>query len=155
LEELLESFNKCLTIIKEGLEKGSFPEVSRQYIQRLGRSIEETIKVLETVTKENTIQTGISSSSRGAVYNLRRAFYATISRLEKEEDIDRNRSIDEWRSFISKLIGFINEHGISEAPMKIVLSYNIVTDNGVKYLRIERAEILYFELEGVKELENK
>jgi len=110
---------------------------------------------LETVTKENTIQTGISSSSRGAVYNLRRAFYATISRLEREEDIDRNRSIDEWRSFVSKLIGFINEHGISEAPMKIVLSYNIVTDNGVKYLRIEKAEILYFELEGVKELENK
>lgn len=155
MEELFNLFNKCLEAINNGLKTGAFPETSRQYIQRLGRSIEETLKVLDIVTEENTIQTGISSSSRGAVYNLRRAFYATLSRLEKEKGIDRQKSIEVWKSFVGKLIDFINNKGISEAPMKIVMSFNIVSEDGIKYINIEKAEILFFELEGVEELSNQ
>lgn len=155
MEELFSLFRKCLDAIDEGIKSGSLPESSRQYVQRLGRNIEETLKVLQIVTKENTIQTGISSSSRGAIYNLRRAFYAILSRLEKERDINREKSVENWKNFVGGLIDFINHKGISEAPMKLVVSYSIKEEENIRYIKLDKAEILYFELEGVEEFVNK
>jgi len=152
MEELKEVFRKCLEEIDSGIKESKFPEVARIYIERLGRSIRDTLSVIDTVMKENTIQTGISPSSRSAIYNLRRAFYATLSRLSEEKGIDKDRSTEEWKNAVSKMIEFINKEGISEAPMKIVLTYDIAEENGKKYVKPERAEILFFELEGVKTL---
>lgn len=152
MEDLKEVFGKCLEEIETGIREGRIPEAVRIYVERLGRSIRETLSVIETVMRENTIQTGISPSSRSAIYNLRRAFYATLSRLSEEKGVDKDRSVEEWKNAVSRMIDFINKEGINEAPMKIVLTYSIASDGDKKYVRPEKAEILFFELEGVKSL---
>ncbi len=152
MEELKVTFNKCLEEIETGIKEGKLPEAVRIYIERLGRSIRETLSVIDTVMRENTIQTGISPSSRSAIYNLRRAFYATLSRLSEERGVDKEKSVEEWKKAVSKMIDFINKEGISEAPMKIVLTYDINEENDKKYIRPKEAEILFFELEGIKSL---
>ncbi len=153
LGEVLESLRGTLERIREVLREGQVPEVTRSYIEHLGRSIATTINVLEMVARENTIQSPLSPSARGAMYNLRRAFYATLSRLVKESGVDRERSVESWKAAASKIVDFINEAGISEAPTKIVVTYEVAEEGGVKYLKLNRAEILYFELEGVKTLD--
>ncbi|RLE84750.1 MAG: hypothetical protein DRJ41_02575 [Thermoprotei archaeon] len=150
MEELTKILRQCLDEIDAGIKEGKFPEVARIYVERLGRSIRNTLSVIETVLKENTIQTGISPSSRSAIYNLRRAFYANLSRLVEEEGVDKDRSTEEWKSAVSKMIEFINKEGISETPMKIVLTYSIAEEGDKKFVRPEKAEILFFELEGVR-----
>ncbi len=155
MEEVITQMEDLLKGIEEGIKEGKFPEISRIYIEHLGRNIRTTLRVLRAVTRENTIQTGISPSSRSAMYNLRRAFYAVIGRLAKEQGVDKNRSAQEWRKAASKLIEEIGKAGISEAPMKIVLSYDIIEEDGVKYMKLEKAEILYFELEGLLEINLK
>ncbi|HDI31552.1 MAG TPA: hypothetical protein ENF80_01925, partial [Thermofilum sp.] len=142
MEELKVTFNKCLEEIETGIKEGKLPEAVRIYIERLGRSIRETLSVIDTVMRENTIQTGISPSSRSAIYNLRRAFYATLSRLSEERGVDKEKSVEEWKKAVSKMIDFINKEGISEAPMKIVLTYDINEENDKKYIRPKEAEIL-------------
>ncbi len=152
MEDILKSLNEIIKNIEAGIEQGTVPEGSRMYLQRLVRGIRDTIRVLDIVGRENTIQTPISPSARSAMYNLRRAFYAVVGRLSKEKGIDKEKSTAEWKDVATKLVDFLNKAGISEAPTKIVLSYNIVEENGVKYLKFDKAEILYFELEGIKEL---
>jgi len=152
MEELFNLMSKCVETIEKGIKEKAFPEVARIYIERLGRSVRETEGVLKLVLMENTIQTPISPSSRSAIYNLRRAYYAVLSRMEKEKGVDRARSTELWRAAVNKLIEYINAEGISEAPMKIVVTYDIEEEDGKKVLKLKKAAILYFELEGVKEL---
>jgi len=153
VENILKSLNELVNSIEAGIREGTVPEVSRIYLQRLVRSIRDTINVIEIVGKPNTIQSPISPTARSAMYNLRRAFYAVVGRLAKEQGVDKARSTEEWKSIASRLVDFLNQAGISEAPTKIVVSYKIAEEDGKKYLKFDRAEILYFELEGVKELE--
>lgn len=152
LEQVVDNLKGLLSMIETGLREGSFPEVSRSYVERLGRSIRDTLNVLEIVGKPYTIQSPLSASGRGAMYNLRKAFYATLSRLAKEEGVDRDRSVEEWRKAARRIIDFMNEEGITESPSKIVLSYEIAEEEGKKYVKPKSAQILFFELEGVKEL---
>lgn len=149
MESIVEQMKQLLSVIEEGIKEQKFPETSRIYIQQFGRQIRETLSVIEVILKENTLQTGISPSSRSAMYNLRRAFYATLFRLSKEEGIDRPKSQEEWKKAASKLIETFEKTGISEAPCKVVLTYEIAEEDGVKYIRFKDASILYFELEGV------
>lgn len=153
MESLVEKLKECRELMARGIKEGAFPEVSRMYIERLGRSIDETLNVLGVVLRENTIQTPISPSSRSAMYNLRRAFYAVLSRLQKERGVDRNLSTSSWKEAAGKIIDFINQVGISEAPIKIVLTYSIADAGGKKFMKLEKAEIFYYQLEGIRELE--
>ncbi len=152
LDEVVNGLKSVLEKIDKGLKEGSFPEASRSYVERLGRSIRETLNVIELVGKPQTIQSPLSASGRGAMYNLRKAFYATLSRLTKEEGVDRDLSIEQWRNAARRIIDFMNEEGITEAPTKIVLSYEIAEAEGKKYIKPKVAQILFFELEGVKEV---
>jgi len=152
MTDILESLNEIIKTIENGIKEGTVPEGSRMYLQRLMRSIQDTIKVIEIVKQEKTIQSPISPSARSAMYNLRKAFYAVLGRLSKEKGVDKEKSISEWKNAAGKLVEFLNASGISEAPTKIVLFYNIIEEDGLKYLKFEKAEVLYFELEGVKDL---
>ncbi len=152
MEDILKALNDIVKSIEKGIEEGTVPEGSRMYLQRLVRGIRDTIRVIDIVGRENTIQTPISPSARSAMYNLRRAFYAVVGRLSKEEGVDKDKSVAEWKNIAAKLVDFLNKAGISEAPTKIVLSYMIKEEDGVKYLKFDKAEILYFELEGIKEV---
>jgi len=147
--QLIEAMRQLLHAIEEGLRGEKFPETSRVYIQQLGRQIRETLEAVDAVLRENTVQTGIAPSSRSAMYHLRRAFYATLSRLAKEQGVDRGLSQAEWRRAAGRLIRAFEEHGISEAPCKVVLAYEVAERGGKRYMRFTDAKILYFELEGV------
>ncbi len=147
--QLIEAMRQLLHAIEEGIRGEKFPETSRIYIQQLGRQIRETLEVVDAVLRENTVQTSIAPSSRSAMYHLRRGFYATLSRLAREQGVDRGLSQAEWRRAAGRLIRAFEEHGISEAPCKIVLTYEIAERGDKKYMRFTDAKILYFELEGV------
>jgi len=152
IEDVIKTLEKALEEIETGIAEKSFPEVYRSYVQGLGRSIRETLKVLKIMAEPDAIQTPLSASGRGAMYNLRRAFYARLSRLTKEENVDKDRSTSEWRNAAQKLIEYMNSEGLSETPCKIVLKYEIVEENETKYLKPVKATVLYFELEGIKEV---
>jgi len=152
IEDVIKILEKALKEIETGISEKTFPEVYRSYVQGLGRNIRETFKVLKIMAEPDTIQTPLSASGRGAMYNLRKAFYARLSRLSKEENVDRDRSTSEWRNAAQKLIEYMNNEGISETPCKIVLKYEIVEQDQIKYLKPVKATVLYFELEGIKEV---
>ncbi len=151
MEEIIKSLNDVVAKIDESIKAGAVPDVAKSYLERLCRSIRDTLKVIEIVSGERTIQTGISPSARSAMFTLRKAYYATLGRLVKEQGVDRELSSANWRTVAGELIEFINKEGISEAPTKIVLDYDIAEKDGVKYIKIKRAQILFFELEGMKE----
>jgi len=121
-------------------------------MQQLDRRIREFLTAVEVSVQENTIQTPISPSSRSALYNLRKAYYATLSRLVKEAKVDKNRSLEEWKKAVSKIIEEYDRRGLSETPSKIILSYEI-REEGTKYIAFKDARIFYFELEGILRVE--
>ena len=152
LEEVLNSLKEIASKIDEGLEKGTFPEVTRSYIERVGRSIKETLNLIDLLGRENTVQSPVSASGRSAMYNLRRAFYTVLGRLVREEGVNRTRSVEEWKKAAQKLIEFINNLGIRESPTKIVLTYEIAQEGEIKYWKPISADVFCFELESIREV---
>jgi len=149
MEDLVSNVNLVLKLIEEGIKERKFPEAMRTYIEQLGRNLRQFLDVVEVSALVNTIQSPISPSSRGAMFNLRKAFYATLSRLAKEQGVDRSKSLEEWRKVARKLIEEIERRGITEAPCKILLTYEVASDGQSKYISFKDARILYFDLEGI------
>ncbi len=149
MEDLVKSVDQVLRLVEEGIKEGKFPEAMRTYIEQLGRNLRLFLDVVEISALENTIQSPISPSSRGAMFNLRKAFYATLTRLVKEQGVDRNKSLEEWKKVASRLIEEIEKRGITEAPCKIFLTYTIASDGQSKYISFKDARIFYFDLEGI------
>jgi len=149
LEDLLKQLSVVLNAIETGIREKRFPETIRLYVQQLDRRIREFLTAVEVSIQENTIQTPISPSSRSALYNLRKAYYATLSRLVKEAKVDRNRSLEEWKRAVSRIIEEYDRRGLSETPSKIILSYEIREEGGTRYIALREARIFYFELEGI------
>lgn len=152
MEDLLKQLNVVLDAIETGMREKKFPEPIGLYVQQLDRRIREFLTAVEVSVQENTIQTPISPSSRSALYNLRKAYYATLSRLVKEAKVDKNRSLEEWKKAVSKIIEEYDRRGLSETPSKIILSYEI-REEGTKYIAFKDARIFYFELEGILRVE--
>lgn len=153
MEELLKQLTSLLDSMEAGIKEKRFPEAVRLYVQQLGRRIREFMTAVEVSVRENTIQTPISPSSRSALYNLRKAYYATLSRLVKETGVDRERSLEEWRKAVSRIIEEYERRGLSETPSKIVVTYEVKEEGGSKYLSLKEARIFYFELEGIIRLD--
>ena len=153
MEDLLKQLNVVLDAIETGIREKKFPETIRLYVQQLDRRIREFLTAVEVSVQENTIQTPISPSSRSALYNLRKAYYATLSRLVKEAKVDKNRSLEEWKKAVSKIIEEYDRRGLSETPSKIILSYEIREEGGTKYIAFKDARIFYFELDGILRVE--
>ncbi|MGB9708911.1 MAG: hypothetical protein ACPLRJ_00365 [Infirmifilum uzonense] len=153
MEELVKSIDQILKMIDQSINEKKIPETMRTYVEQLERNMRLFLDVAEISVQENTIQSPISPSSRGAMFNLRKAFYATLTRLAREQGVDRNRSLEEWRRVAGVLIEETRKRGIIEAPCKIVLTYNIVSDSKSKYISFKSARIFYFELEDIIKLD--
>ncbi|QOJ78526.1 hypothetical protein IG193_07155 [Infirmifilum lucidum] len=149
MEDLVKSVDQVLRLVEEGIKERRFPEAMRTYVEQLGRNLRLFLDVVEISALENTIQSPISPSSRGAMFNLRKAFYATLTRLVKEQGVDRNRSLEEWKKAASRLIEEIEKRGITEAPCKIFLTYTVMSDGQSKYISFKDARVFYFDLEGI------
>jgi len=132
-------------------------ELLKRAIKKLEEPRREELQAalteLKSIDISSAVQSGIAASGRGAIYQLRRAFYARLSRLVKEEGVNKERSVEEWRKTAGTLIDFMNEKGLDKVPCKVVLSYEVAEENGVKYLRFTRARIYYFGIEGVETLD--
>jgi len=153
MEELLKQLESVLEAMEAGIREKKFPETVRLYVQQLERRMREMMTAVEVTVRENTIQTPISPSSRSALYNLRKAYYATLSRLVKEAGVNRDKSLEEWRKVASRIIREYEERGLSETPSKIILTYEVREEGGTKYLAFREARILYFELEGILKID--
>lgn len=149
----MNQLNSLLESMEAGIKEKRFPETIRLYVQQLGRRMREFMTAVEVSVRENTLQTPISPSSRSALYNLRKAYYATLSRLVKEKGLNRERSLEEWRKAVSRIIEEYERRGLSETPSKIVIAYEIKEEEGVRYLSFKEARIFYFELEGIVRLD--
>ncbi|ABL77492.1 hypothetical protein [Thermofilum pendens] len=149
MEELVKSVKETLNMIDAGIRDKKFPEQMRIYIEQLGRNLRHFIEVIEVTGRENTIQSPISPSSRSAMFNLRKAFYATLSREIKQNKVDKERSLEEWRKVASRIIETFEKRGLTEAPSKIILTYEIKEEDGKRYIAFRDARILYFGLEGI------
>jgi len=80
---------------------------------------------------------------------LRKAFYAILTKEVKQSGVNKDKSLEEWRRAASKIIETYEKSGLTETPSKIVLSYEIKEEGGVKYISFKNAKIFYFELEGI------
>ncbi|MEM0493977.1 MAG: hypothetical protein QXU72_01770 [Thermofilum sp.] len=153
MEELLKQLNSLLESMETGIREKKYPETVRLYVQQLGRRMKEFMTAVEVSVRENTIQTPISPSSRSALFNLRKAYYATLSRLVKEKGLNREKSLEEWRSAVSRIIEEYEKRGLSETPSKIIVTYEVKEEGGMRYLSLKEARIFYFELEGILKLD--
>ncbi|MEZ0346692.1 MAG: hypothetical protein ABWK01_09090 [Infirmifilum sp.] len=149
MEELVKNVDQILKLVEDSIKERKIPETMRTYVEQLGRNLRLFLDVAEISVQQNTIQSPISPSSRGAMFNLRKAFYATLSRMVKEQGVDKNRSLEEWRRTAGILIEETRRRGITEAPCKIVLTYEISSDSQSKYISFKDARIFYFELEDI------
>ncbi|MCC5997646.1 MAG: hypothetical protein LM573_01070 [Thermofilum sp.] len=149
MEALVKNVQEILASIESGIKEKKFPEQMRIYIEQLGRNLRQFLETIEIATQLNTIQTPISPSSRSAVYNLRKAFYAILTKEIKQSGVNKDKSMEEWRKAVSKIIETYEKSGLTETPSKIVLSYEIKEEGGVKYISFKNAKIFYFELEGI------
>lgn len=122
-------------------------------LERGIRLIEENIKELEAIPKDKIIETRIAPTARGAMFTLRKAFYAVLGRLRKEKGVDRDLSIQEWKKTASYLIDYINKKGLTDIPMKIILQYEIDESQGKKIMRLSKAWLIYFEVEGIDKVD--
>jgi len=123
---------------------GKTPEqILRELVEQLGaqrvREILSQVEAAVPPTKMDVLRTRICPTGRGAVFRLKRAVWAVIG----EENLDEEKSKENWGEFARKLIEFLNAHRISERPMRITLYYTI-QDSVFKPLR---AEIEYFPIE--------
>jgi len=144
--------SEIIKMIKEAIgklekKKEELTVVEEEKLKRLSKELEE----LKSIPMENTLQSRIAPTGRGAVFQLRKVFYATLS----DKGYDRDLSVAEWKKTVSKLIDFMNEKGLSEIPTKIIIEYDEVEENGKKYMKFKRARIFYFELAGSHVLEFK
>ncbi len=122
-------------------------------LERGIRLIEENIKELEAIPKDKIIETRIAPTARGAMFTLRKAFYAVLGRLRKEKGVDRDLSIKEWKKTASYLIDYINKKGLTDIPMKIILQYEIDESQGKRIMRLSKAWLIYFEVEGIDKVD--
>ena len=110
--------------------------------------IQDKIEDLKKIPSERIIQSRISPSGRGALYQLRKAFYATLGKK-----YDKELSINEWKKVAGKLVKFIGDKGLQDIPTKIILEYNIEESNDRKYIKFSRGWVIYFQVEDIEKLD--
>ncbi|RLE79523.1 MAG: hypothetical protein DRJ51_07620 [Thermoprotei archaeon] len=145
MSEIIRMLRDAIGKLEELRRRGELPEEKGKELEKLAGMLEE----LKKIRLENTIQSRIATSGRGAMFQLRKAFYAQLS----AEKLDKKKSSSEWKRVATKLVEFLNEKGLSDIPTKIILEYDVIEEEGVKYLKFKTARIYYFELAGYYTLE--
>jgi len=140
MSEIVKILRNIIGRLEELRKMGELSAEREEKLDKLTKMLEE----LKTLRLENTIQSRIAASGRGAMYQLRRAFYAQIA----SQKLDKIKSVDEWRKVAQKLIDLLNNKGIVDVPTKIILQYDIAGEGDTKYIKFKQARIFYFEPAG-------
>ena len=93
------------------------------------------------MSDEIVMETRISTTMRGAVFRLRRMFYANVN--NQKADLERSRK--EWRQFIAKIIDISSKKNIADKPCKIILRCVEKTSRDKKYITPVKAKIIVYE----------
>ena len=131
-------------------------ETKEELIKRLkaegfsDEQIEKILAALEGRIATRQVVTRISPTGRGALFRLKRAFYAIVN----SEKADRLKSAEFWKEFAGKIVEASTKHGIQDKPCRIRMEYAIkVTSDGVKVVKPIAATIeVYDKVEEVKVL---
>jgi len=140
MSEILRILKDAIGKLEEMRKKGELTKEKGEQLEKLSGMLEE----LKQVKLEKTIQSRIAPTGRGAMYQLRKAFYAQVSK----EGADKELSAKEWRKVASTLVEFLNEKGLSDVPTKIILEYDIAEEGEKKYIKFKKARIYYFGIAG-------
>lgn len=103
------------------------PDSREELIKRLkvegfsDEQIEKILAALEGKIAIHQIVTRISPSGRGALFRLKRAFYAILS----QEKANPKISTEYWKDFASKIIETSSSHDVQDMPCRIKLEYVI------------------------------
>ncbi len=127
-------------------------------LREKGLSEDEIREIIESVKREEKseegkiigtekLETRVCPTGKGAIFRLKRAFYAMIS----NEKADLEKSQEKWRAFASKIVEKMNAEGVSEKPSKIILELNKVIENDKLALVPKKAKVEIFE--KIRELE--
>lgn len=109
--------------------------------------IEKILLALKGKVSTSQLVTRISPTGRGALFRLKRAFYAVVA----SEKADVKRSAEYWKEFAGKIIEAANTHNIQDVPCRIKLEYSIIIDaEGIKFLKPIAATIEVYD--KVKEI---
>ncbi|MCS7385346.1 MAG: hypothetical protein NDF55_01205 [archaeon GB-1867-005] len=113
-------------------------ETKEELIKRLkaegfsDEQIEKILAALEGRIATRQVITRISPTGRGALFRLKRAFYAIIN----AEKADREKSTEFWREFASKIVEAGSKYEIQDKPCRIRLEYAVKeTPEGLKVVR--------------------
>ncbi|HDI74665.1 MAG TPA: hypothetical protein ENF55_01775 [Thermoprotei archaeon] len=136
--------SELIKMLKEAIMKLEKREALTVAEEEKLKKYSKELEALRSIPMENTLQSRIAPTGRGAVFQLRKVFYATLS----DKGYDRDLSVAEWKKMISKLIDFMNEKGLSEIPTKIIVEYSEEEQDGKKVIKFKKARIFYFELAG-------
>ncbi len=143
-------FDIILKRIKEleaEIEKLREAGVRRKEKEKLLQQLKEWISASR---EANVINIRIATTARGAIYRLKRGVWATLNKLQKtyKEQFDFERSKNNWGRIATLIVKKVNEAGLSEYPTKIIMTYDILQENGKYIFRPKEARILVFEPAG-------
>ncbi len=109
--------------------------------------LQELKNLISVAREENVINIRIATSARGAIFRLKRGVWATISKLQKthKDKFDINKSKENWGKMASLIIRKINEAKVTDYPTKIVMTYDVIEENGKMIFKPKEVRILVFE----------
>lgn len=112
--------------LKEILKK-----VPRDKLAKLLKELEKEEEELEEAEEFKVLRLKITPSGRGAIAKLKKAFWAIV----QKNNLDVNKSKENWVNFVAKLVEFANEIGASDKATRLTLYYTI-EENAFKPVKV-------------------
>lgn len=140
----LDIILKRIKELEQEIEKLRAAGVERKEKEDLLKELKNIVSVSR---EENVINIRISATARSAIFRLKRGVWATINKLQKsyKDQFDLGKSKTYWGRIASLIVKKINAAKLSEYPTKIIMTYDVVMENGKYVFKPKEARILVFE----------
>ena len=138
---------KRIKELEAEIEKLREAGVSREEKEKLLQQLKEWVSASR---EANIINIRIATTARGAIYRLKRGVWATLNRLQKKygNQFDLDKSKRNWGRIASLIVRKINEAGYTDYPTKIIMTYDLIEEDGKLIFQPSVARILIFEPAG-------
>jgi len=138
---------KRIKELEAEIEKLREAGVSREEKEKLLQQLKEWVSASR---EANIINIRIATTARGAIYRLKRGVWATLNRLQKKygNQFDLDKSKSNWGRIATLIVKKVNKANLSDYPTKIIMTYDIIQENGKYVFRPKEARILVFEPAG-------
>ncbi|MHA1616978.1 MAG: hypothetical protein ACTSX9_06725 [Candidatus Njordarchaeales archaeon] len=138
---------KRIKELEQEVEKLRKAGVERAEKEKL---LQELRELVSATREANVINIRIATTARGAIFRLKRGVWALMGQLKKQyqDRFDLETSKNNWAKMASLIIRKINEAGLTEYPTKIVMTYEVVEQDGKVIFKPKTARILTFEPAG-------